>query len=395
MRILIVHNFYHESGGEDEVFQQECSLLANARHDIRTYCRSNAEIATYTAWQRVGLAKRVIWASDTHEDFATLLQRERPEIIHVHNTFALISPAIYSACSEAHIPVVQTLHNYRLSCPAATFFRNGGICEECTEHGFWRGIRHGCYRGSRTATANIALMLSLHRKLGTWREQVDCYVALTEFARRKFIAGGLPPEKIVVKPNCLYADPGEGNCTREYALFVGRLDPVKGVATLLTAWARLPYRIPLHVVGDGPLRTKLEAQASQLGLANVRIHGQLSRGQVVEFMKSARFLIFPSEWYEGFPMTIAEAFACGTPVICSRLGAMEEIVADGRTGLHFSAGNAEEIAQKTEWAWAHPSRMAEMGRAARAEYETKYTAQRNYRLLMDIYERAIQIRKAA
>jgi glycosyltransferase involved in cell wall biosynthesis len=389
MKILLVHNRYQQPGGEDVVFEQEKQLLEQAGNEVITYCRSNHEIEKLTALERLTLVKRSIWAADTEREFAQLLTRESPDIVHVHNTFLMVSPSIYSVCEARGVPVVQTLHNFRLLCPAATFYRDGKVCEECVEQGLWRGPYHGCYRNSRPATASVALMLALHRRWGTWNKLVTCYIALTEFARNKFIAGGLPAEKIVVKPNFVNLDPGERKQPGEYGLFIGRLSPEKGVSTLLQAWEQLPEHCALHIVGDGPERKTLEAQATQRHLAAISFRGHLSREETIAEVLGARFLIMPSLWYEGFPMSLAETFACGTPAICSRLGGMKEIVDDHRTGLHFTAGDARDVTQKVEWAWTHSEEMATMGRAARAEYEAKYTAGRNYEMLMDIYHMTI------
>ena len=231
-------------------------------------------------------------------------------------------------------------------------------------------------------------MLHIHRRLRTWQEQVDIYIALTEFARQKFIQGGLPADKIVVKPNFVDSAP----CMREglgrYALFVGRLSPEKGIGTLLAAWKRLKS-VPLKVVGDGPLMGRIQRSVREDGVEEVDILGRGLHGEVLKMMKDARFLVFPSGCYENFPLAIAEAFACGVPVIASRLGAMAEIVEDGRTGLLFTPGDPEDLAAKVEWAWTHPQRMMEMGHEARREYEQKYTAARNYEMLMEIYRRAM------
>jgi glycosyltransferase involved in cell wall biosynthesis len=218
------------------------------------------------------------------------------------------------------------------------------------------------------------------------------YIALTEFARRKFVAGGLPADRIVVKPNFVLPDPGPGKSKGNYALFVGRLTEDKGLPTLLEAWRRLSLEIPLLVVGDGPYRPQLETALQDYRLKTVTYRGRLPRNETLAAMQSARVLVFPSEWYEGFPVTIAEAYACGTPVIASRLGSMIELIADGRTGLHFEAGSPEDLARKVEWAWSHPGEMEAMSRAARAEFESRYTAEQNYRMLMDIYQQAIAAR---
>src|ERR1039458_5485079 len=247
MKILLVHNTYQQPGGEDVVFNQERQLLERAGHQVLTYCRSNWEIAGYSPLKRLALVGRMVWAQDSRREIASLLHSQKPDLVHVHNTFLVISPSIYSACKEARVPVEKTLHNYRLLCPAANFFRQGHVCEECLAHSFWRGVAHGCYRGSRAETSAVALMLAVHRWRHTWTWGVNCFITLSEFSRQKFIEGGIPTEKIAVKPNFLYADPGCRARSGEYALFVGRLSPEKRVATVLAAWQRLQARIPLHI----------------------------------------------------------------------------------------------------------------------------------------------------
>jgi glycosyltransferase involved in cell wall biosynthesis len=337
----------------------------------------------------LALAKKMIWASDTYADFGLLLHREKPDLVHIHNTFIVISPSIYAACRRAAVPVVQTLHNFRLLCPMAEFSRRGQVCEECVEHGVWRGVKYGCYHGSKAHTAAVAAMLSFHRVRGTWDKAVTTYIALTEFARGKFIEGGLPAGRVVVKPNFIDPDPGLGSADRSRALFVGRLAHTKGIKTLIAALGRLRDRVPFAIIGGGPDRPEFEAAATKDGVPLSVFKGQLPRSETISAIQSARFLVFPSEWYENFPMTIGEAFACGTPVICSRLGSMREIVRDGVTGLHFNPGDPDDLAAKMAWAWENPEAVQEMGRNARREYEAKYTAAENYRQLSAIYENAV------
>jgi glycosyltransferase involved in cell wall biosynthesis len=389
MKIVLVHNEYQQRGGEDVVFEREKRILERGGHEVVTYWRSNHEIEELTTIGRAGLLVRTVWASDTHREFGELLEREKPDVAHVHNTLAMISPSVYSACREHGVPVVQTLHNFRLLCPGAQLLRDGKICEDCAEHSLWRSVWHGCYRESRAASASVALMLAWHRRQGTWDEMVDCYIALTEFARDKFIASGFDADKIVVKPNFVDPDPGVNESAGEYALYAGRLSKEKGLNTLLDAWKRLPKNCALQIAGDGPLRRDLEEEAERCGLSAVQFRGQLSQADTFALMKNARFLISPSECYETFGMTLAESFACGTPVICSKLGSMEEIVDDGRTGLHFAPGDAADLAQKIEWAFGHPSEIAAMGQAARREYESRYTSEKAYAQLMDIYEQTV------
>ncbi|HZQ22500.1 MAG TPA: glycosyltransferase family 4 protein [Terriglobales bacterium] len=389
MKILLVHNTYQQPGGEDVVCDQERQLLQAAGHSVHVYRRSNFEADAYTGLHTIELARNTIWSPQSRRDLSALLRREKPDVVHVHNTFLMISPSIYSACAETGIPVVQTLHNFRLLCPDGIFFRDGHICEECMESSLARSVLHACYHGSRSATAVVAAMLAFHRNRGTWDREISCFIALTEFARAKFIAGGLPADKIAVKPNFVAPDPGYGTGTRDYALFMGRLAPAERVRTLLRAWRELSVSIPLVIAGGGPNQAELEAEAGRLGLTQVQFRGHLPREQSIAALKAARFLVLPSEWYEGFPLTLAEAFACGTPVICSRLGAMQEIVRDRETGLHFTPGDAVNLRAKVDWATLHPGEMRQMGEAARKEYETRYTAEANYPILMSIYNRVI------
>jgi glycosyltransferase involved in cell wall biosynthesis len=229
----------------------------------------------------------------------------------------------------------------------------------------------------------------MHRALGTWAQRITLYIALTEFGRLKFIESGLPADRLRVKPNFLESPP-EAECAHEgYAVFVGRLASEKGVLTLLQAWRRMPH-VPLRIVGDGPLRAELEMLVERDGLRNVSMLGVRSLEECLRLMRRCRFVVFPSEWYEGLPRVIVEAFACGKPVIASRLGAMSEIVADGRTGLHFRAGDPEDLARKVQWLVDHEAAGREMSREARAEFDNKYTEPRNYELLMDIYAAAIR-----
>jgi len=388
VKILLVHNTYQQPGGEDVVFSQERRMLENNGHEVSVYQRSNWEANEYTGLRQIALAGRTVWASDTRREFLRLLSAQKPEIVHVHNTFPMISPSIYSACSEAEVPVVQTLHNYRLLCPGATLFRDGKVCEECITFSLVRGVEHGCYRQSRGATAVTAVMLAFHRMRGTWERDIACYIALTDFSKSKFVQGGLPAERIFVKPNFVDPDPYVRSGNRDYALFVGRLSPEKRVSTVLQAWKLLNLPIPIEVLGGGPDQAELEAQAVQDNLTNVHFQGQVTRERTLAAINGARFLVFSSEWYENFPVTIAEAFGCRTPVIASRLGAMAEIVGDGYSGLHFTPGDPEDLARKVEWAWTHPDETQAMGENARKEYESKYTAEKNYPRLMEIYERA-------
>jgi glycosyltransferase involved in cell wall biosynthesis len=393
VKILVVHNSYQQRGGEDAVREAEVALLRGAGHEVVEFLRHNGEIRGYSFVQQLGLACSTAWSRQSYRDLRDLLLWEAPDLAHFHNTFPLISPSAYYACADAGVPVVQTLHNYRLLCPGANFLRDGRVCEECLGRSIpWPGVLHGCYRGSRAATASVAAMLTVHRSLRTWHDKVDLFIALTEFARQKHIAGGFPAKRIVVKPNFLQVDPLPKVGRGQYAVYIGRLSEEKGVRVLIEAWNCLSATIPLLLVGEGPLAGEVAEQVARPGLTSISLLGRLANDEVLRLLHGARLLIVPSVCFEGFPMTILEAFACGVPVIAAGHGGAGEVVRDGSTGLHVPPGDPCALASKVEWAWRHPDLIDEMGRAARAEFESQYTAEQSYRRLLQIYERALSSR---
>lgn len=383
MNILIIHNNYKCLGGEDLVVDAEIALLRSNAHKVLSYFRKNDEIAFSSL---VFTAQQTLWSMRTTHDLESLIRNFRPDIIHAHNTVPLISPSLYWAAAQAEVPVVQTLHNFRLMCLNGLFLREGRVCEDCQGRLPWRGVVRKCYRGSGAASAALAGMLTLHRGLGTYRNKVTRYIALNDFSRNKFIEGGLPADLIVVKPNFVdFSEPAV--LPRKGFLFVGRLSVEKGVQTLVGAAALLPYA-SLRVAGDGPEATLLQ------GVGSITRLGSLPGEAVRLEMNRAVALVMPSICYENFPRTIVEAFATGLPVIASRLGAMANLVRDGETGLLFEAGSPHDLAAKMAWALAHPAAMTNMGRNARAQYEAEFTAERNHEQLMAIYEDAINANKS-
>lgn len=385
MRVLQVHNFYQQPGGEDQVYAAEAELLARHGHAVIQYSVHNDAVESMPA---IGLATRTLWNFTTHREVSALIARESPEVIHAHNTFPIVSPALYYAAAANGIPMVQTLHNYRLLCPAATFFRNGQLCEECLGTiAPYKAVLHRCYRNSALASATVASMLLGHGLAGTWQKKIHTYIALTKFSRDKFIDGGLPPEKITIKPNFLLTDPGVGAGSGGYALFIGRLSQEKGLDTLLKAWEELDPAIPLKIAGDGPLGEYVRERTGRLRAAEWL--GYSAHERIVELLQHAALLVFPSLWYEGLPMTIIESLACGTPVVVSSLGSLNELVTDGVNGLRFAAGDASALASCIRGIWEKPDQLRAMRQGSRACYEKNYTSNRNYQLLMKIYSEAI------
>ncbi|MEK0083057.1 glycosyltransferase [Benzoatithermus flavus] len=338
MRILQVHNHYQQAGGEDVVAASERRLLTEAGHSVDGFIVHNDTIQSLP--DRLAASFRVVWSRPSYEAVRARIRSFRPDVVHVHNFFPLISPSVFDACRAEGAPVVMTLHNYRLICPGALLLRRDRICEKCVAGSPYWGAVHRCYRGSALGSLAVATMVDVHRRRGTWHKKVDRLIALTEFARGKFIEAGLPAGKIVVKPNFVEdpVQPGERlDGPRHGALFVGRLSPEKGVQILIDAWKGVNY--PLRIVGTGPLEAEIRGKAPE----NVSFLGQCDRMRVDAEMRRAAFLVMPSTWYEGLPMTLVEAFAWDLPVVASRIGALEELVEEQATGLTFEAGNPADL----------------------------------------------------
>ncbi len=379
MRVLVVHNAYQQRGGEDSVVESEVALLRQYGHEVFTYERHNDEVGQAS---RVQLAAQAFWSSRTVREIEALIAEVKPDVMHVHNTMPLISPSVYWAAQKMGVPVVQTLHNFRLFCPQAMFVRDGRVCEDCLGKVPWRGVLHKCYRDSAVQSAVMAGMLMAHRVMGTFVSKVDRFIALNEFCRSKMIEGGLPSERVSIKPNFVDWQPQPQWDQRAGGLYVGRLTSEKGVDVLLRALRRLPART-VSVIGGGPMEAEV---ASALGDAYL---GFLPLSDIWGHLSRARYIVISSIWYEGFPRTIVEAFASGVPVIASRIGSLAEVVTDGETGLLFNPGDEDELVAKLAWAQAHPQEMLRMGQAARAEYERRYTPERNCAKLIEIYQAAM------
>ena len=385
MPVLVVHNAYQQRGGEDTVVDAEVALLRAHGHAVTVYRRSNHDIAQMSP---ATVAMQALWSRRTSQDIAALIHQHRPAVVHVHNSFPLVSPSVYWAAARQQVPVVQTLHNFRLLCPQALLWRDDKPCEDCVGHVPWRAVQHGCYRGSRAQSAAVAMVLQGHRWLGTWQHKISRYIALNAFCRDRFIAGGLPAERIDIKPHFVESVlPPAEPAQRAGFLFVGRLAPEKGIATLLEATRLAGPDCRLRVVGDGPERWRLQDQPQVQ--VQVQALGALPREQVMAELSGALAVVVPSLSYESFPMVIAEAFACGTPVICSRIGALVSLVEVGHTGWQCEPGNASDLAARLRWAMANPEALRAAGERASAYHTEHLTPQRNYGQLQAIYAQAM------
>lgn len=395
MRVLLIHNFYGSEApsGENVVFSAEKELLESRGHEVQVHLRFSDDIRKKGGFGKVVGAASTPWNPVSSRRLRELISKFQPQVVHAHNTFPLISPSVFHTVGLSAAKVL-TLHNYRLLCPAAIPMRNGVICTECIrDKSVLPSLIHGCYRESRMATLPIAIGVALHRFIGTWERKIDAFIALSEFQRELMSSGGLPYENIYVKPNFYPGDPKvvSFDDRGDYVVFVGRLGQEKGVHTLVQAWRKWRGVAPrLRFIGDGPLRNELEKDAENLP---IEFLGQISYEEVQKQIANARMLILPSECFEGFPMVLREAFALGTPVAVSNLGPLPSIVQHGENGVVFLAGNADELNCAVEGALLDLDALKKMSKGARVSFEKLYNEEANYRMLIEIYEKALETNK--
>jgi glycosyltransferase involved in cell wall biosynthesis len=399
LRILLAHNYYGSSSpsGENQVFESERELLRQRGYEVFELIRRSDEIRANGA---LGIAQGALatpWNSFAAAAIRRAVDAFQPDVVHVHNSFPLLSPAIFHAVGNRAARVL-TLHNYRLFCPAAIPMREGSVCTECLDgHSILPALRHGCYRDSWLATLPLAFNVWLHRTLGTWTRQADAFIALTEFQRDLMVEAGLPAGRTHVKPNFYPGNPKPipWDDRSDYMVFAGRLAPEKGVETLVRAWLKWDGQAPeLRVLGDGPLRDPLERLVASAPAARVRFFGQVSPQNAQNEIAGAKLLILPSQWFEGFPMVIREAFAFAVPAAVSAIGALPSIVQDGISGVVFSPGDSQSLLQRVREAWESPGMLERLSAGARNAFERFYTEDSNYKRLMEIYDLAIAVSKS-
>ncbi|MEQ8206131.1 MAG: glycosyltransferase family 4 protein [Woeseia sp.] len=402
MRVLLVHNYYGSAApsGENVVFEAELRLLKERGHDVALFTRHSDQIRSSNLFAAAagaiygGLVTP--WNPLSVRALDRAMSDFQPNVVHIHNTFPLISPGVFGR-AHRHAATVLTLHNYRLQCAAGIPMRNGKVCTQCIDRqASWPAVMHGCYRGSRAASVPVAAKIALHRRLGTWSNEIDAYIALSDFQRQRMTDGGLPARKMFVKPNFFPGSPDviPWEEREERAVCVGRVGAEKGVTELVDAWLAWGAAAPeLAIVGDGPLRQVLEQRVTRSGVKNIRFVGQVDAETAQRWVATSKLLLLPSKWFEGFPMALREAFAYGTPAIVSNLGPLPEIVADGMAGAIVEAGNSRNLMEVAATVWQDEPRLRDLSIAARREYETKYTEGVNYQSLMNIYKHAISIRE--
>ena len=365
--------------------EDEGRLLADAGLTVEQVVFDNADIDESQSPVRLAsLAGAAVWSRSAAHRVRAAVNRFQPDVIHIHNTFVAASPSVFWAARTGRVPVVHTVHNYRIACPVATCFRDGHTCTDCVGRSIpWPSVVHACVRGSHAQSAVAAATLATHRAIGTWRHRIDRYIALTEFQRSLLVKGGLPAPRTSVVPNFLEPDPGYGAGPRGGVVYVGRLAREKGIETLLAAAAQRPGQV--RVVGDGPAADAVTAAARADHLVAV---GRVTADGAKREMSAATALLVPSLWFEGFPLVVLEAFAVGTPVIASRIGSLAEIVEDGVTGVLTPPGDAAALANAIQWAHQHSVEMRAMGANARKAYEERYRGGAHLDALMRVYRAA-------
>ncbi|RDH81026.1 MAG: glycosyl transferase family 1 [endosymbiont of Galathealinum brachiosum] len=391
MKVLLAHCYYRSSApsGEDSVFRSEKELLEINKVEVIPYEKYNDDVKISTIFDSVNTAINTIWSSSSYSELVGLIKKHSPDVVHFHNTFPQLSPSVYKACYDNNVAVVQTLHNYRLVCPGGMLLRNANSCELCLDGSKFPtpSIKHKCYRNSITATLPLALMIARNRFNGAYNKYVNRYIALTQFAKDRFIRGALLESKLTIKPNFLGVNTELCVEKENYVVFVGRLSEEKGIKTLIHAWSEI-NNVKLKVLGDGHLRESLEEEV-RAKKSNVEFLGFCSQQELLEVIKRASLQIIPSECYEGFPVSVLEAFSCGTPVIASCLGSLQEIIDDEETGVLFEPKNEKDLVEKIKGLLADTAKRTRLALNARSVFDKKYSQDINFKILMDIYNDAI------
>lgn len=394
MKVLQVHNRYRVPGGEDAVVRRERRLLERHGHGVVAFERANEEMDGWPAWRRLMLPATTMFSLRSYREVRALCRRERPDVAHVHNVFFLLSPSVYYALEDEGVPIVQTCHNFRFLCANAIFLTEGRICERCIGGNYFHAVAHRCYREGRAQSLMLAMTLAAHRYIGRWWEKIDAFIALSEFSQRKLVEGGLPVERMFLKPHFMDDPPEPCFESDDYALLMGRLHQEKDVATAVDAFRDI-RGLRLLVLGDGPLRGELEERARRSGRGNVEFRGFIAGEPRFDVVRRAKMLLLPSRVYENFAVSVLEAYAMGKPVVASRIGAIAELVEDGVTGLLFEVGNAADLAAKVCRLRDDPALAVAMGRNARRRFEERFNADANCQQLMQIYRFARQRRGLA
>jgi glycosyltransferase involved in cell wall biosynthesis len=388
LKILLAHAFFQQFGGQDSVVLSEREMLERRGHEVIFYSRKNDEIKNFGVADKVRFLADTVYSRRTARDLASLVSANRPDLAYVHNIYPLISPSIYHVLHGMGIPVIQCVHDFRPLCSNGLFYTQGQCCERCKGGNYLQGVVHRCYRQRYLVSGLYAFTLATNR-FANMLGKISAFICLNEFYRSKFLEAGVPSSKLFVRPNSTDAPPlmpAPAPESRQYAVYFGRLSPEKGLLTLLQAFEHAaPAR--LKIAGTGPMESELKQYIRDKKLDNVELVGFLEGAAKARFLRGALFAVIPSEWHENFPVVALECFAAGRPIVASRMGGLPSIVAEGETGLFFTAGEANQLAEKVRYMFSHPVEADRMGTRAREVVETKYSRERSYQELLDIFQK--------
>ena len=381
--VLIVHNQYQLAGGEDTVSENEGRLLQEHGHKVCFYLRNNTEIQSMNPFQKALSALGTVFSIKSYREIRKLIRDNRIEVVHVHNTVPLVSCSVYYAAKAEGCTLVQSIHNFRMVCPSGLMIRSGQVCDDCIKKGLACAVKHGCYKNSKLYSLLLAGSMAVHRKLGSYKK-VDGFLVTTDFNRR-MLETFIPPDKIFLKP--YYSDSAtrspEGK-KREYYIYISRLEHLKGIQIALAAFKEMPEK-KLLVLGVGPDEEESHNFVQDHEMKNVEFLGFKSKGEMVDLLYHAKALIFPTQWYEGFPMTIVESLAVGTPIIGSNIGNVGTIVKDGVNGLLFQYDDPSDLVKKVQYLDEHPDMARQLETGAQQAFLDSHTPDAIYELTEKIY----------
>lgn len=395
MKILMVHNIYKNRGGEEQSVEYIKTLFEKIGHTVVTYFSDNNKIESFSLWKKTFLPFRTVFSLKTFKEISEIVKKENPDFALIQNIFPLISPSVYYALKKKGVPVIQRISNYRLLCPKGLFQnRKGEICELCNKGNYLNAIIRKCYRNSITQTSVLSISLYLHRLLKTFFNKIDIFVTPSEFLKNKLITAGFPEDKFVVIHNFLSDQSKPSFSFEKYGVYMGRLATEKGLFTLLRAFQEIPD-IALKIIGDGPLRAELESFRKKNNLANIEFLGFMSGLERFEILKKAMFSVIPSEQLESFPNVVIESFAVGTPVIGSQIGGISEQIMDGKNGLFFQTGNADDLREKILFLAKNPKLTIKMRYCARETFEKKYSDKAASKNIQDILSKILNLARTS
>jgi len=386
MNILLAHNFYKYFAGEDSIALREKGLLEENKEQVYFYTKDNKETDSYNLNKKINFFVQTIFSSSTKKELKTIIKDFKPDIAYTHNIFPLISPSIFHTLHAESIPCVQNVQDYRWLCPNGVFYINDSICEKCKNGAFWNAIRHKCFRDSFLLSGLYATTIGTNRLSGVFKK-IDAFVCTTEFNKQKLMEAGIEEKRLFIKPNYLditNIEPSVG--TGNHIIFLGRLSQEKGLWTLIKAFEKIKD-LQLKIVGTGPLEHPLRKYIKENSINNISIEGFKEGDEKNNLIKNALFMVFPSEWYEHFPIVLLEAFAFGKPVVASDIGNMPLIVENEKSGLHFRAGDIDDLIEKIRILSQNNSEITRMGEFARKKIETYYTPEINYKILKSIFQK--------